>query len=926
MPTGRVAVQWPPECRLLVGAIGALFAAATMLAAPAAGAGNRDRETPPQSYPQFEPLPPAESAATIRLPPGYRVDVVAAEPMIREPVWVAWDGDGAMYVAEMNSYMQDVHGTGTKTIRNGRIKRLVDLDGDGIMDRATVFADHLLLPRMILALDERILIQETDNSNLVALRDTDGDGVADERKVLHQGETLIISVEHQDSALTWALDNWIYTAQGGKRFRYTRGRWESEQVLEMLSNQWGMGMDDTGMLYFSTNHVPGRNFNQHWYYWNLIGERREWRRFGLPTIGPETDDEFQLTFRAQPIGNRADKPRARWTSACGISIFRGDALPPDFQGNLLVAEPCGHAVRRAVVVRDDYGRRVVHNPYQDQKAEFFMAEDFYSRPVSTHTGPDGCLYIVDMYRGIIQDAFWVSPSFADRITGMGVDRVKNRGRIYRISHESRSPGPAPRLLEADPADLVPHLAHPNGWWRDTAQRLLILRGDRSVLPALRALVRGHGNPLARLHALWTLEGFDALAPDLLAEKLRDADYRLRAAAVRLHEPTLRGPGGAEAIRTLAPLADDPDPEVRRQLMLSLGWSNAPKALEIIQARATAEPENPIIALAALTALHGREELPLARQVGDGSLFASISDPIERKAAAELWRSGIETWREAPPVRPAPSAAEAKRIEEGARIFGQHCALCHGIDGKGVSVDGAPALGPPLAGSARVLGRKEGLIRILLHGFTSPGGSTQFDSGLMAPLGTALPDADLAALLSYIRQAWTNDAPALLAADVAATRARTTGRADPWTFAELAALQDPLLQDRSGWVATGSGHQPQNAIDGVVDASQEHAWHGAQNPGVWLAVDLGRPHRVNQVTMLAPQPQWSPKSYAVDTSLDGRDWSPAVVRADGTGLRTVATFEPTAARHLRITQTGNRIERWVVSELEIYGVAMPTDTR
>ena len=164
-------------------------------------------DQPPVKYHRFEPLAPAASLQKVHLPPGYRADIVASEPLIQEPVWAEWDANGALYVAEMNSYMQDPKGTGTKTQRNGRIKRLTDTDGDGIMDKATVFVDHLLLPRMILALDERIIVQETDVSSLVAWRDTDGDGVADEKTVLHSGPLSAISVEHQDSALTWNIDN-----------------------------------------------------------------------------------------------------------------------------------------------------------------------------------------------------------------------------------------------------------------------------------------------------------------------------------------------------------------------------------------------------------------------------------------------------------------------------------------------------------------------------------------------------------------------------------------------------------------------------------------------------------------------------------------------------------------------------------------------
>ena len=924
MPPGQTRPSTPRPGRRHCAAGRGLLRLATILAVcggEVAGGAERARPQRPDTYHRFEPLAPAASLEKVRLPPGYRADIVAAEPMVQEPVWIAWDGNGAMYVAEMNSYMQDVHGTGTKTRRNGRIKRLFDDDGDGVMDRATVFVDHLLLPRMILALDERILVQETDSSSIVAYRDTDGDGVADERTVLLEGEPSSLSVEHQDSGLTWNLDNWMYTAQGGRRFRFTRGRWESERVLEQMTNQWGLGMDDTGVMYYSTNHVPGRNFNQHWYYWNLIGERWNWPRFNRPEIGPEAAPGFQLTYRVQPIGDRADQARTSWTSASGLSIYRGDALPAEAQGNLFLAEPCAHAVRRAVVERDEDGKRTLRNA--QEKAEFFMSADFYCRPVSTHTGPDGGLYIVDMYRGIVQDAPWVPPEFARRIQGMGADQVKNRGRIYRILSTRSESRPGPMLLDARPAALVEHLSHANGWWRDMAQRLLILRGDRAVIPLLEAMARSHANPLARLHAGWSLEGLDALTPALRDEKLRDDDPRLRAAAIRWHEPELRRAGGEAVVARLAGCAKDAEPEVRRQLVLTLGWSETVPAREMIQDIAAADPGNSILSLATLTALYRQWNLPLIARIQEGRLFAGIRDEAKRDRARTIWSGGLEAWKrdESDLAKPrVRDPALVALIDRGARHYDQQCAACHGPDGRGVTPPGAAALAPPLDGSARVNGPKEALTRILLHGLTGPIDGRIYETGQMAPLGSAMPDDGVAAVLSYIRQAWGNDAPGIQPAEVAAIRRTAGPRATPWTLMDLATFSGPLLTNRREWKATASGYRAENAIDGVVDGRAGHAWFGANNPGSWLAVDLGRRHQLTHLLLHAPDPYWAPRGYKVEVSDDGVTWSEpvSVSKTVPPGQRTLASFEPTVARWIRIVQTGNAIERWVVSELELFG--------
>jgi mono/diheme cytochrome c family protein/glucose/arabinose dehydrogenase len=869
-----------------------------------------------RARPRFPPLSPDESVKLITLPPGYRATVVAAEPMIQEPVRIAWDGNGAMYVLEMNSYMQDVSGTGTKTNRNGRIKRLVDTDGDGRMDLVTIYADELLLPRMILPLDERILVQETDDTTLWSYRDLDDDGVADEKRIAYQGNKALASVEHQDSGLTWAMDNWLYTAQGGLRYRLIDGKWVGERVASEF-NQWGLGMDDTGTLFFSMNSIPGRSFQQHWYYWNLIGERKNWERFERPSLGRDTDEAFQRTYRLFPIGGRAEEPRNTWTSGCGLSIYRGDVLPADFRGDMLLCEPCGQMVRRAKVIRTD-GHITLRNGHEGK--EFFASGDFYSRPVSTHTGPDGCLYIVDMYRGMIQDAPWVSEAFRERIISMGMDQVKNRGRIYRISHDAGMPGPAPRLLDAKPEELVPHLAHANGWWRDNAQKLLILRADARVIPAVRKMAASHLNPLARLHALWTLEGLQALDRGLLSSCVRDADARVRAAAIRLHEPWVKR-GDATAVAALEFMARDADPEVRRQLILTLGWSTSVRAVDIIQQIAAADPASKIILLATLTALHGREDLPLVRHIRDGSLFRDITNHTIRVATEERWTAGLKSWKSPLLASSQLSPGDVKLIDQGRTIYDQICIACHGADGRGLQPPGGLPLAPPLAGSDIVRGPKEALGRVMLHGLTGPVNGKRYEGGQMAPLGAENNDAWTAAVLSYVRHEWDNGASMIRPASVTTLRAKTLSRARPWTQEELAQFAAPRLINGGNWKAAAVGHTPENAIDGVMDDSHQHAWHGINNPGCWLSIDLGHSHLLTHLVMESADPFCYPRGFKVEVSNDGEVWSEPVATGYGEGALTMASFEPVEARHIRVTQTGNKIERWLVSELHIHGWPM-----
>ena len=219
---------------------------------------------------------PEESMKRIYLAPGYRLELVASEPMIEEPVLCVWDGNSRMYVAEMRTYMQDADGT-DQDLPKSRVSMLEDTDGDGKMDKVSRFADNMVLPRMILPLDDRIIINETYTNDYYSYRDTDGDGVADEKELLYGGGKAGGNLEHQNSGLTWGIDNWIYTARtGDQRHRFIGGKWTSERLYSD-NGQWGLAMDDVGRFFLSAagGEKPAYGFQQlpHYGKLSLPGER-----------------------------------------------------------------------------------------------------------------------------------------------------------------------------------------------------------------------------------------------------------------------------------------------------------------------------------------------------------------------------------------------------------------------------------------------------------------------------------------------------------------------------------------------------------------------------------------------------------------------------------------------------------------------------
>ncbi|MGI9241565.1 MAG: DUF7133 domain-containing protein, partial [Verrucomicrobiales bacterium] len=345
---------------------------------------------------------PEESMAMIEIQDGYKLELVAAEPMVEEPAAMAWDGDGRLYVAELNTYMQEIDGKDQHQ-PVCRVVRLEDTDDDGVMDHRTVFVDKLVLPRMIQALDDRVIIRETNTFDLHSYRDTDGDGVADEKRLVFQGGKRGGNLEHQPSGLEWNIDNWMYVTYTNRRYRWAGDHIEAEEIPSG-SGQWGVTHDDVGRNFFCTGggENPAMAFQRPLVYgaMSLPGEQAPGFREVFPLVQIPDVQGGRGRFRADELTLN------NFTGCAGQHIFRGHRLPDDFYGDYIIPEPVGRLVRRAKVT-DENGKLIVSNATPG--TEFMRSRDANFRPVNAGTGPDGCLYICDMYRGIIQEGNWVRP-------------------------------------------------------------------------------------------------------------------------------------------------------------------------------------------------------------------------------------------------------------------------------------------------------------------------------------------------------------------------------------------------------------------------------------------------------------------------------------------------------------------------------------
>jgi mono/diheme cytochrome c family protein/glucose/arabinose dehydrogenase len=739
---------------------------------------------------EFHPLTVLQALDAFELAPGFQIENVAAEPDVEEPVLAVWDGNGAMYVAEMRSYMQDVEGNGTKTLKNGRVKRLEDTNGDGRYDRVTVFADGLNLPRMILPLDDRIAIVETDTTSVYSFRDTDGDGVSDEKELLWKGKEIppTKSVEHQDSGLIWNLDNTIYVSYNHTKYRFTDGTWRGLNAQNIWA-QWGLDHDETGQIFYSSNSDPFFSSQMPREYWGLIDHRGGPRpRDSEPVaFGAAYDLSFLEVKNLCPTKDRggANTARRGMTSAGGQSVYKANKLPVGYLKSFFITDPTAHVVRQGLVTDRDGQRFLIHPHGQE---EFLISPDIYFRPVNTHIGPDGAIYVVDMARGIIQDAPWLSPGPREFIRGAGLDKVIRRGRIWRVSHQDHPLAfEKPRMLEERTASLVRHLDHPNSWWRMTAQKLIILREDRDlVIPLLKDQIQYTQNALGRLHALWTLHGMGA-EKEILPVALKDRDWRVRAAAVRMHEPMIKE-GNHSA---LLPLVDDKHPEVAKQLILSLGWSKDPAVFDLIGRAIENHPAHLGVTLAGTVALW-KQETASVKRLRSGEAFKTLKDSA---TTATRWKQALAQWNRGLTLPEEMPKDDTRKIQGGEVLYFQNCVSCHGPDGKGTKIPGMKtALAPSLADSKRVHGPLAGLMPVMANGLIGPIDGVTYQANYMAPahaLGITRDDR-LAELLSYLRYAWGGNPTLIKPDEVKEWRRKLKERTTPWTDEEL---KEKLRQEK-----------------------------------------------------------------------------------------------------------------------------------
>jgi mono/diheme cytochrome c family protein/glucose/arabinose dehydrogenase len=784
-----------------------------------------------------------------------KIELVAAEPLVQDPVAITFDAAGNLWVVEMLGFMEDIKGTNQEE-RVGRVSVLFDDDKDGRMDRSQVFLDSLVLPRAIALVKGGVLVAE--NIPLWFVQDLDGDFKADTKILIDSTYGGSGMPEHSANGLWHGMDNWLYNAKSKYRYRFFEGHWEKGETE--FRGQWGIAHDNAGRLFY--------NYNWSQLHADLVPPNTlQNNKNHLPSSGIDhglTLERAIFPIRSNTAVNRGYVPGTldnqgrllEFASACGPLVYRGDALPNSYLGDAFVCEPTANLIKQDSIFEAGFMLSAA-GVYKDK--EFLASTDERFRPVSLASGPDGALYVVDMYKGIIQDGAYMTPYLREVTLARKLDKPIHMGRIWRItSKEGQTKHPD--LSKADPKTLVGFLESNNGWTRDMAQQLIIEKGDLAIEPELRKMIV-HGNPLGQLHALWTLEGLGLKDAKTYVDAFSAKDPKVVQAALRLAaEMLVDHPELAKELQDfISEHFDAANPLVQMQMVMVSDHLDETLAFDIASKFLATYGELPVARDVVMSSMENRESDLLDLLLGEWKKYdqnneifvemlttaianngeadevKGLMNLLETKNPEDrLWvRSAIinglinakgsnETGEIALSQQPAflknkdiPEAlrqkltwpgkpteqilgsgkvikVDSKLFAAGRQKFLNLCANCHGTEGEGM-----PRFAPPLKNSEWVTGADYKLAMILLHGLegaVTVNGKVYDIPEILPnmPSFSTLQNEDIAAIATYIRNTWGHSASELSSGRVGGIRFRTQGQITPWKANEL----DTLVFDRN----------------------------------------------------------------------------------------------------------------------------------
>jgi mono/diheme cytochrome c family protein/glucose/arabinose dehydrogenase len=721
-------------------------------------------------------IPPQEAINKMHIEDGFVVKLVASEPLIAAPVAMSFDKDGRIWVVQMNDYMPDTLGTGEDR-PTGKVVILADDNGDGVMDSRKVFLDSLILPRAICLIENGILVAEPPKLWYYKIEnDKPGEKILVDAEYAEGG-----NVEHQPNGLLRAMDNWIYSAKSAKRYRKKGDKWLIERTH--FRGQWGISQDEQGRLFYNNNSE------------NLLGDEF------APGLGAANPNQKSVTGfnkkivrdnRAYPVRPTPGVNRGymkgvldsslrlvNFTAACGPVIYTGALFNNEYYGNAFVAEPSANLIKRNIITNNGYK---VEGKQAYKEKEFLASEDERFRPVNLYNGPDGALYVVDMYRGIIQHKTYLTPYLKNEIKKRALTEPLNCGRIYRIvPKDSEEP---PIRITNDSTTLLNLLYHPNAWMRNEAQQILIDEKAVQLVPALRRIAQQQNNLLAAVHALWTIEGMDLLEWNDVKPLLNRTEWPIRMQALSALPAVINKNNYRQVLAALLSMIGKND-TLAAPYIAFIAHSIQPldknAANDLLLALAKKYGSNLYVADAIISNLQNSE----------ASFYKEVTK-INADTALAINKRLKKILADIASAKSGSNADKVKKqFPRGAAIFQSVCQTCHGKDGNGVA-----GLAPPLNKSEWVIGDKNKLISIVLYGLT---GAVNVNgkvykapeiNGDMPGIGQSpeYGNEDIADVLNFVRLSWNNKGTRISAEDINDVKQKNAGRQNSFTTEELNKLK------------------------------------------------------------------------------------------------------------------------------------------
>lgn len=609
--------------------------------------------------PRIAPKEPADAIKTFKLAPGFKIELAASEPAIRSPVAIDFDEDGRMYVAEFPEYNQ--HGN-PKFKEKGAIKLLEDTKGAGVYDKVTTFAE-IDAPVALACWDGGLFVGSVPH--IYYLKDTKGTGKADLKKIIYTGFSRDKAGEAMLNSFRWGLDNRFHvsTSAAGGDVKFAEAKdakvfsvkgqgflFDPRQALDPKlrlgsgfelvagSAQHGMSMDDWGRKFTCDNSNPclmqmydGRYLLKNPYVQappplvNLHGPNTA---NYLKRISP--NEPWRIVRTRLRLDGTVKGPietgqvSGHFTGTTGVTVYRGDAFPPENRGTIFVGEVANNLVYHAKLIPT--GLTATAKRVEDGM-EFLASTDTWFRPCQFANAPDGTLYVIDHYREIIETIESIPPQI---LKHLHIESGVERGRIWRVVPENFKRRPTPKLSKASTEELFALLEHPNGWHRDTAARLLYQKQDASAVPHLAKLANASRSSLGRLHAFYALAGMNALSAKLVLAALQDDDPRLVVHGLRLAEG-FQSDGAVRA--EILKLATDSDARIRYQAAFSLGAVEGEGVVKALHHLAEIDGGGPFNRVAILTSAHGRRGELFRALAGDEKLRSSQDGKLLLSALA-----------------------------------------------------------------------------------------------------------------------------------------------------------------------------------------------------------------------------------------------------------------------------------------------------